>query len=149
MCPICATVRGLSDPGLSHMTRSGGAGDLDQETPPARYVGAGNAERASGRVAAALHPGREPGLDLGRQVPDGVAIGQMDPDAGIVVEGWVWNQEEFVAFVNALEVAGALAKDETVDGGAETARVLRRERRWLSRMHGGPRIAAKKAAGRL
>src|SRR5690606_33628535 len=110
--------------------------------------GAGDAQRACCRAAAPLHPGCEPCLDLGRQVPDRVAIGQVDPDAGLVVEGWVRNQEEFVAFVDALEVAGTLAEDEAVDGGAEAAWVLRRERRWLSRTHVGPRIAGQKTAGR-
>src|SRR5690606_16764109 len=98
------------------------------EAPPARDVGAGDAKRAGGRAAAAEHPGSEPGLDLGRQVADGVAVAEVDPDAGVVVEWWVWNEEELVALVDPLEVAGALAEDEAVDGGAEAAGVVRIER---------------------
>src|SRR5690606_29454913 len=75
---------------------SGGAGDFDQEAPPAGRVGPGDPERSRPGSPAPDHPGGQPAFDLGRQVPDGVSAGQVDPDSGFIVEGWVGDEEEFV-----------------------------------------------------
>jgi hypothetical protein len=110
--------------------------DLDEEAAPARHVGAGDLDGAGGGAAAAEHPGCEPGLDLRGQMAEDVAVGEVHPDAGLLLDGRAGDEEEFVASGDAIEEIGAGAEDGAVDGGPEVVRAVGRERGWCAGVHG-------------
>ncbi len=96
-----------------------GAADLDEEAAPARRVGVFDADGAGPGATAAEHPGCEPGLDLRGQVTEEVAAGDVDPDAGCVVQRWIRDEDEVVAGLEALEVVRAVGEDGAVHRGPE------------------------------
>jgi hypothetical protein len=65
-----------------------------------------------------------------------VAIRQVYPDTGIVLDRRAGNQQHLVTSMQSLEVGVAPAEDSAVDSGPEARRPLRRERRWCTVSHG-------------
>jgi hypothetical protein len=59
----------------------------------------------------------------------------MDPDAGVILERRAGDEQQLIAFVNALDIARALAKDSAVDGRAEMAGLIRGKCRRFGRSH--------------
>ena len=70
---------------------------------------------------------------------NGVAAREVDPDAGVVVEGRVGDEEEFVAVVEGFEELCSVTEDGAVHGGAEARRPVCRQRRWSGGFHVGLR----------
>src|SRR5690606_4998621 len=118
---------------------SGGAGDLDEQAAPARHLGPPHANRPRGGASPLRRPRREPLLDLGREVAGGLAAREVDPDTGVVVDGRVGDEEEFVAVVEVVEELRSFTEDGAVHGGAEAGRLIGRQRRRNGRIHGGLR----------
>jgi hypothetical protein len=92
---------------------------LEEEAPPARHIVVFDPYDACRYAAAAEQPGGEPELDFGREVPDHVAIGGVDPDTGAVIRGGTGDEDEGVAWVQCIEVRGAVAEHSAVNRGAE------------------------------
>ena len=56
------------------------------------------------------------------------AVGQVHPDAGIVVERGTGDQEKVIAWLHPRDMGGALAEDGTMDRGPEAFRPFGGER---------------------
>lgn len=67
---------------------------------------------------------------------DDVAVGGVNPDTGIVIDGRAGDQEYFIAGMEAAHVSRSFSEDGTVHGGPEARRLLRRQRRWCAVIHG-------------
>lgn len=91
------------------------APDLDQKPFPAGHLRAADPDRPSRRPAATEDPGDQPGVDLRREVPDGVSFGQMDPYGGVVAAGRVGDEQEIVTCGETLDVTRAIAEYRTVN----------------------------------
>jgi hypothetical protein len=61
----------------------------------------------------------------------------VNPDAGLVIDRRAGQQHEFIARVNAVQLSTPFTEHGPVDGGAESASRLRRQRRWYSGVHMG------------
>lgn len=101
---------------------------LDDEPSPALDIVPVDSVDVGAAAATLQHPGDEPPRDVGRQVANHVAARRMHPDPGIVGAGWVGNENEAIARVQAVNDCRALAKDGAVHGRPKVVVV-----RWISR----------------
>lgn len=93
--------------------------------------------RARLHPSAPQEPRRQPRLDLGRKVPDEVARTGVDPHPRILRDRRVREEQQLIARLQIVHIAGPLAKDGAVHRGEEVLRTLRREGRLGSaRIHG-------------
>jgi hypothetical protein len=150
VCTSCVAIQGLPPDLLgagdhaanfvvwqSHGNGSDLAEDFDEKATPARNVLAGNTDCARTGVAALQHPGREPRLDLGREVAHQFSTVPVDPDARLVIDGRTRQKQQFVTGTHGFELSATLAENGAVNGRSKAGWGLRRQRRRYTRVHVG------------
>src|SRR5690348_16122765 len=76
---------------------------LDHQPLPAFGIRRADA-RDGGGIAGAVHHARgHPGVDVGREMADDVAAGRVHPHARLIHTGWIGNEDEAVAFLEATD----------------------------------------------
>lgn len=99
--------------------------NLDEQAPPTRDVVSMDFYGMSVYKPAAQHPGSEPFFDFWREVPNDIALGEVYPDTGRIVDRGTGNHEEWIARVDGGEVTGTFAENGAVHGDAEAGWALR------------------------
>lgn len=101
------------------------AGDLDQETSPARRLGAMDPEHTGGCATAAVDPGSQPGADLGWEVSEQVPRREVNPDTGLGLVGGIGDEEEGIVALHRGQVPIPAAEERAMHRRAEAQSLLR------------------------
>jgi hypothetical protein len=101
--------------------------DLHNQPSPAGHIVSLDLYCPAGSMATFEYPRSKPPLDFRGQMAEKVSARQMHPNSGRVIDRGTWNEQDFIAYVNPIEMFGTLAEDRAVNGRAEARRGVRRK----------------------